>query len=326
MPVKDISTITSSNSACSMLIGLVTGPLLKCFGYRKVAFAAGLMFTTGIILTGFSQDFSSFILSYSILTGEWLHDFKRNYFRITFSFYVLDSASGYGLSTSSFSLALNTYFIKKRSKAAGTAVTITGLGPIVYPPLITALLSLYDVNGCALILAGVSLHILVGALLLQPVKYHLVDNTADAELENLNIAKQTAFQITKPQLNGCLQSNSWCDFFWFKLSASNKFSLQFVADSAPTTVVVDSTPISNNTADSNIIASKMNQRERYRFYGFDSSLDDKSKSSGEIGKVSGEMKSNDHHFFNGRLNGLTNWKSSTESDTTVVSDTNLKIM
>lgn len=69
MPVKDISTITSSNSACSMLIGLVTGPLLKHFGYRKVAFTAGLMFTTGIVLTAFSNCFSSFIVSYSILTG-----------------------------------------------------------------------------------------------------------------------------------------------------------------------------------------------------------------------------------------------------------------
>ncbi len=70
MPVKDISTITSSNSACSMLIGLVTGPLLKYFGYRKVGFTAGLMFTSGIVMTAFSNSFSSFILSYSILTGR----------------------------------------------------------------------------------------------------------------------------------------------------------------------------------------------------------------------------------------------------------------
>lgn len=52
-----------------MLIGLVTGPLLKYFGYRKVALTAGLMFTMGTVLTAFSNSFSSFIINYSILTG-----------------------------------------------------------------------------------------------------------------------------------------------------------------------------------------------------------------------------------------------------------------
>lgn len=79
MPVKDISTITSTNSACSMLIGVVNGPLLKNFGYRKVASGAGLMFVTGVALTAFANSFYFFILSYSILTGM----FSRLVFNVT---------------------------------------------------------------------------------------------------------------------------------------------------------------------------------------------------------------------------------------------------
>lgn len=69
MSVKDISTIASTNSACSMLIGVVNGPLLKKFGYRKVALAAGTTFTMGFALTAFANSFCHFILSYSIMTG-----------------------------------------------------------------------------------------------------------------------------------------------------------------------------------------------------------------------------------------------------------------
>lgn len=132
------------------------------------------------------------------------------------------TASGYGLSNSSFSLALNTYFTKRRSKAAGTAVTITGLGPILYPPLITALLSIYGVNGCVLIFAGLSLHIVVAALLLQPIKYHWMNKTDDDELLDLNKelkddTQQNAYQVViKSQ--GSDETNRWCGFFIFKNS------------------------------------------------------------------------------------------------------------
>lgn len=135
--------------------------------------------------------------------------------------YLVTSASGYGLSNSSFSLALNTYFRKKRSKAAGTAVTITGLGPIFYPPLITALLSFYGVNGCVLILAGLSLHIIVAALLLQPIKYHWIYKSADEELADLNDTKESAFQVVQMKPNGCNESNRWCGFF----QNNNSFSI-----------------------------------------------------------------------------------------------------
>lgn len=77
---------------------------------------------------------------------------------------------------SSFSLALNTYFKVRRNRAAGIAMTITGLGPILYPQLISHLLDVYGSHGCILINSAIAMHIIVASLLLQPVKWHALDD------------------------------------------------------------------------------------------------------------------------------------------------------
>lgn len=77
-----------------------------------------------------------------------------------------------GLCTSSFSLAVNSYFKRKRSKAFGIGVTITGIGPIILPQLISFLLGIYGSHGCVLIISGIAMNIIPAALLLQPLKWH----------------------------------------------------------------------------------------------------------------------------------------------------------
>lgn len=90
------------------------------------------------------------------------------------------TAIGYGLSNSSFALALNSYFRVRLNRASGVAMTLAGIGPILYPPLIQYLLINYDVNGCMMIIGAIALHMLIGAVLLQPIKWHLV-SPPDAE-------------------------------------------------------------------------------------------------------------------------------------------------
>lgn len=77
-----------------------------------------------------------------------------------------------GISVSASSLAINTYFKNKRRKAAGFSWTITGVGPIVLPHLVTFLLSVYGVRGTVFIFAALSLHAFMSALIYQPVQYH----------------------------------------------------------------------------------------------------------------------------------------------------------
>lgn len=44
---------------------------------------------------------------------------------------------------SGFSLALNTYFTRRRDRAVGLAITITALGPILMPQIASFLLIIY---------------------------------------------------------------------------------------------------------------------------------------------------------------------------------------
>lgn len=84
------------------------------------------------------------------------------------------TALGFGMCSTSFQLAFNSYFLKRRNKAAGVSATINGIGPVIYPALVTMLIGAYGGDGCILILAGISAHIIVCACLLQPIKRHYI--------------------------------------------------------------------------------------------------------------------------------------------------------
>ncbi|XP_055538342.1 monocarboxylate transporter 13-like [Wyeomyia smithii] len=145
------SLIINLASSVGMTFGLFNGPLLRNFGFRKVAAAGGTMFSLGLMLTSTAQTFAHFIITYSII-----------------------ASLGMGFCNSSFSLALNTYFVVRRNKAAGIAMTITGLGPILLPQLVSLLVGLYDPRSCLLIIGALATHIIAASLLLQPVKWHMI--------------------------------------------------------------------------------------------------------------------------------------------------------
>uniref|UniRef100_A0A182WF06 Major facilitator superfamily (MFS) profile domain-containing protein n=1 Tax=Anopheles minimus TaxID=112268 RepID=A0A182WF06_9DIPT len=145
------SIIINLASAVGMTLGLFNGPLLRKYGFRKLAVAGGFLFSAGLMLTSSAVHFAHFIITYSII-----------------------ASLGMGFCNSSFSLALNTYFVVRRNKAAGIAMTITGLGPILLPQLVSLLLGLYGARCCLLIIGALATHIIVGGLLLQPVKWHML--------------------------------------------------------------------------------------------------------------------------------------------------------
>nr|CAD7458210.1 unnamed protein product [Timema tahoe] len=157
----DASIIINVNAAFGMALGLVHGVLLKRFGYRKVGIVASLITFVGVVLTSFGNSFSHFLITYGLLTSL-----------------------GVCLVTPAFSLALNSYFKVKRGKAMGFAMTLTGIGPVIMPPLISKLMSFYGVQGTGLILGALSLHALVGAFLLQPIKWHLKKKVVEPEANN----------------------------------------------------------------------------------------------------------------------------------------------
>lgn len=70
MPAADITMIMNINSAFGMSMGLINGPLLRNFGYRKVGIMAGILFSIGMMATSFANSFGAFVLTYGIITGE----------------------------------------------------------------------------------------------------------------------------------------------------------------------------------------------------------------------------------------------------------------
>jgi hypothetical protein len=105
-----------------------------------------------------------------------LTKFWRNF---TFTCYTSNflplPAIGMGFTTASFSLAINTYFKARRNRAVGLGMTITALGPIFIPHLVTHLLYTYSAQGAAMIMGGLTMHLVCFALLLQPVKRYMKD-------------------------------------------------------------------------------------------------------------------------------------------------------
>lgn len=86
-------------------------------------------------------------------------------------------------------------------------MALSGIGPIVYPPMITYFLNKYDVTGSVLILGGLSFNIVVAALLLQPIKHHYIVQLISANdqlLENGQtvITLNNIDTITKNEITG----------------------------------------------------------------------------------------------------------------------------
>jgi MFS family permease len=79
-----------------------------------------------------------------------------------------------GLVAPSSYLAINSYFVSRRGIAMGLCQAGIGLGFIAMPYLVEALLNKYGFRGTMLILSGIALNSIVGALLYQPIKWHMV--------------------------------------------------------------------------------------------------------------------------------------------------------
>lgn len=70
LSATDVSVIMNTFSAFGMSFGLINGPLIKSYGYRKVGVASGIFFSVGMFLTTWADGFTHFMVTYSIIAGE----------------------------------------------------------------------------------------------------------------------------------------------------------------------------------------------------------------------------------------------------------------
>ncbi|XP_011501559.1 PREDICTED: monocarboxylate transporter 4-like [Ceratosolen solmsi marchali] len=145
----EMSIIMNVNQAFGMILALANVPLLRNYGYRKIAVIGQLLYSSGIILTSFATCFIHFIITYGMITSL-----------------------GSTMSFSANMLAVNTYFNEKRGQAVGVYMLVAGLGQIFVPHVISLILSIYNSEGTMLILGGMTLNHIIGALLLHPIEWH----------------------------------------------------------------------------------------------------------------------------------------------------------
>ncbi|XP_034236220.1 monocarboxylate transporter 3-like [Thrips palmi] len=140
------ATIMTTTQATSMTLGVLAGPLIRRFGFRCVAVAGALLAVSGLALTSTARTFAEFIVYFSFIMGF-----------------------GLSLSYPSYIVALNVYFKARRTLATAVALSLTGALAILTPQLIRAASWQFGPRAAILVLAGVSLHSLVGAVLLRPL-------------------------------------------------------------------------------------------------------------------------------------------------------------
>lgn len=147
---SDITNLISINAWFGMILGIFNGPLLKKFGYRRMAFIGITLYITGFLLSGISTEYYHFVICYGMI-----------------------NSTGYVLLMASFSLAINSYFKTRRSHANGRAAFLTGIGPIIFPIITSFLLKTYGVKWTCFLLSALTMNAYVGACLLQPIKWHM---------------------------------------------------------------------------------------------------------------------------------------------------------
>lgn len=119
-----------------------------------------------LFLSTFCENFLSYLIFYAICYGKC---YMAAMEKIV---HIIVVGSGIGITQSANSLALNTYFKEKRRIATGLSWTTTGLGPIVWPYIITALNDMYGMQGTLFIFSAFACHAVMCSLLLQPVHWH----------------------------------------------------------------------------------------------------------------------------------------------------------
>lgn len=85
-----------------------------------------------------------------------------------------------------FTLAINSFFKEKRGRAIGVGMSITGLGAIYMPLLMSSLMYAYGWRYAVLILSAICMHSIVASCLLRPAKWYLKDPPVTEETEPLN--------------------------------------------------------------------------------------------------------------------------------------------
>ncbi|EGI64337.1 Monocarboxylate transporter 9 [Acromyrmex echinatior] len=154
------------------IASLLTNTLLKRYSTRPVGIVGALFFALPNIVIAF----------------------VRNIYEM--AFICLIQGFGLGLIFTITNTVFNSYFVKKRAKVMYASQVIIGLGGIIFPTLCEKMLPIYGFRGTAAIIGALSLHSVVGMIMMHPVEWHakkLEDVRAEkAREKRQNISQELA--------------------------------------------------------------------------------------------------------------------------------------
>lgn len=64
----DGTLIITTNASVSMMSGIVNGPLLKAYGYRKLSYLSVILLFLGLLTTAFANSFTMLFITYGLIT------------------------------------------------------------------------------------------------------------------------------------------------------------------------------------------------------------------------------------------------------------------
>lgn len=64
----DGAFIITTNAAVGMMSGLINGPLLKAYGFRKVSYMSVILLFIGLTWTAFANSFTMLFVTYGLIT------------------------------------------------------------------------------------------------------------------------------------------------------------------------------------------------------------------------------------------------------------------
>lgn len=195
-----IALVMNLSSAFLNLTGLITAPVMRSFSPRKVGIGGSLLVSLGLMLSSLTSSLNQIIFTYSFLVG-----------------------SGLGLIGPAIFLAVSSYFTTKKSRAFGYAMAGTGLGQMILPQVVRFLLAEYGFRGTVIIMGSLSLHGVVGALLFQPVNWHLKQK--ENEYLSQNESTPLLPRVSSPPASREMPSKMQQNDFWKKLARSMDLSL-----------------------------------------------------------------------------------------------------
>lgn len=174
--VFNASQVTASwiPAVCYFLyssLGPLASYLSAKYSYRTVTLIGGTFASIGMVASFFASSIHFLYISYGVFVGI-----------------------GAGLSFPPGIFIVTSYFLKYRGLANGIAISGSALGSIFLPPFLRYLLETYGYRGAVLIMGGITLNVWVGAMLYQPVAWHMKEviiYRTPTSLEDIEEAKDS---------------------------------------------------------------------------------------------------------------------------------------